>query len=169
MPKEKGKKKTPPVLTDYQGLIKAALEDVKGIETFATGGKLEGAPLPGLSVKGVGPIGLPLSDAQAKHIIEKSTQAPFGRGAETVVDTSVRLCRQVEAADVELGRGFDAAVQKHAQKFCETLGAQKKGEELVEARLYKMVLYEEGGFFKAHKDTEKEPGMFGSLVVQVRY
>ena len=32
MPKEKVKKKTPPVLTEYQRLIKAALEDVKGIE-----------------------------------------------------------------------------------------------------------------------------------------
>ena len=58
------------------------------------------------------------------------SQAPFGRGAETVVDTSVRLCRQVEAADVELGGGFDATVQKQAQKYCTTLGAQKEGEEL---------------------------------------
>ena len=47
------------------------------LETFATGGKLDGAPLPGLSVKGVGPIGLPLSDAQAKQIIEKSTQESY--------------------------------------------------------------------------------------------
>ena len=129
---------------------------------------MEDAPLPGLSVKGVGPIGLPLINAQAKQIIEKSTQAPFGRGAETVVDTSVRLCRQVEAADVELGGNWDAVIQNQAQRYCTTLGAQKEGEEMVEARLYKMVLYEEGGFFKAHKDTEKEPGMFGSLVVQGR-
>ena len=95
------------------------------------------------------------------------SQAPFGRGEETVVDTSVRLCRQVEAADVELGKNWDAAVQTQAQRYCTTLGAQKEGEELVEARLYKMVLYEEGGFFKAHKDTEKEPGMFATLVVQL--
>ena len=95
------------------------------------------------------------------------TQAPFGRGPKTVVDTSVRLCRQVEAADVELGEGWEAVVQRQAQKYCVTLGVQKEGEELVEARLYKMVLYEEGGFFKAHKDTEKEPGMFGTLVVQL--
>ena len=83
------------------------------------------------------------------------------------MDTSVRLCRQVEAADVEVSEGWDATIQRHAQKYGATLGAQKEGEELVEARLYKMVLYEEGGFFKAHKDTEKEPGMFGSLVVQL--
>ena len=35
---------------------------------------VEGA-LPGLSVRGIGTIGLPLIDAQAKVIIEKSTQA----------------------------------------------------------------------------------------------
>ena len=35
---------------------------------------MEGA-LPGLSVRGIGTIGLPLIDAQAKVIIEKSTQA----------------------------------------------------------------------------------------------
>ena len=130
MPKEKGKTKMPPALTDYQRLITTALADVKGIETFATGGRLEDAPLPGLSVKGIGPIGLPLIEAQAKQITDKSTQAPFGRGAETVVDTSVRLCRQVEAADIELGLKWDAVVQTRAQKFCETLGAQKEGEEL---------------------------------------
>ena len=37
----------------------------------------------------------------------------------------------------------------------------------VRANLYKMLLYEKGGHFKTHKDTEKEPGMFGSLLVQL--
>ena len=46
------------------------------------------------------------------------------------MDTSVRLCRQVEAADVELGKNWDAAVQKQAQRYCTTLEAQKEGEEL---------------------------------------
>ena len=36
---------------------------------------MDNAPLPGLSVTGIGPIGLPLSDAQAKLVIKKSTQA----------------------------------------------------------------------------------------------
>ena len=45
------------------------------LQTFATGGKLDDVPLPGLSVTGIGPIGLPLSDAQAKLVIKKSTQA----------------------------------------------------------------------------------------------
>lgn len=30
---------------------------------------------------------------------------------------------------------------------------------------YKLLLYETGAFFKAHKDSEKSPGMFGTLVI----
>ena len=33
------------------------------------------------------------------------------------------------------------------------------------AQPYKLLLYEEGAFFKAHRDTEKVSGMFGTLVV----
>ena len=33
--------------------------------------------------------------------------------------------------------------------------------------MYKLMLYEDGGFIKSHKDTKKEPSMFGSLVVQL--
>ncbi|OCK74373.1 hypothetical protein K432DRAFT_469906 [Lepidopterella palustris CBS 459.81] len=33
------------------------------------------------------------------------------------------------------------------------------------AESYKLLLYEEGAFFKAHRDTEKTPGMFGTLVI----
>ncbi len=33
------------------------------------------------------------------------------------------------------------------------------------AQLYKVLLYEPGGFFVPHKDTEKQAGMFGSLVI----
>ncbi|KAL6064513.1 Fe2OG dioxygenase domain-containing protein [Balamuthia mandrillaris] len=59
--------------------------------------------------------------------------------------------------------------------FCETAGLAKLcAEELghpkperVQASLYKLLLYEEGGFFKPHRDSEKEDGMFASLVVQL--
>lgn len=37
----------------------------------------------------------------------------------------------------------------------------------VEARLYKLLLYQQGGHFSAHQDTEKERGMIGTLVVQL--
>ncbi|MSU36372.1 MAG: 2OG-Fe(II) oxygenase [Pedosphaera sp.] len=35
----------------------------------------------------------------------------------------------------------------------------------VSAELYKLLVYDQGGFFVAHRDTEKAEGMFGTLVV----
>ncbi len=37
----------------------------------------------------------------------------------------------------------------------------------VKATCYKLLLYEEGDFFLPHRDTEKEQGMFGTLVLQL--
>ncbi|RFN45751.1 hypothetical protein FIE12Z_10007 [Fusarium flagelliforme] len=37
----------------------------------------------------------------------------------------------------------------------------------IRAKLYKMLLYEEGAMFKPHTDTEKIPGMFGTLVISL--
>lgn len=37
----------------------------------------------------------------------------------------------------------------------------------VSCTLYKLLLYEEGGHFKPHKDTEKEDRMFGTLIIQL--
>ena len=81
------------------------------------GGKLEGCPLPGLVVEGVGAIALPLQSDQAKSLVKHSVQAPFGRGANTVVDTAVRLCRQVEPAKIQLGGAWNAYIQKRAAAY----------------------------------------------------
>ena len=35
----------------------------------------------------------------------------------------------------------------------------------VSANLYKLLVYETGGLFRPHRDTEKADGMFGTLVV----
>ena len=37
--------------------------------------------------------------------------------------------------------------------------------EPIEAALYKLLVYDEGSFFVSHRDTEKVPGMFATLVV----
>lgn len=38
-------------------------------------------------------------------------------------------------------------------------------ETAVRPEGYKLLLYEEGTFFKAHEDSGKVPGMFGTLVI----
>jgi len=37
----------------------------------------------------------------------------------------------------------------------------------ITASLYKFLLYETGSFFKSHRDSEKEEGMFGTLIIQL--
>ena len=45
--------------------------------------------LPGLEVDGLGPVGLPLTARQAKQLKKLCEQAPYGKGEQTLVDTSV--------------------------------------------------------------------------------
>jgi hypothetical protein len=78
------------------------MDKVKTSGAFSVSGTLPSI-LPGLEVKGVGHIGLPLTEPQAKALIEFSEQAPFGRGEETIVDTDVRQGWQISADDFELG------------------------------------------------------------------
>jgi 2OG-Fe(II) oxygenase superfamily len=37
----------------------------------------------------------------------------------------------------------------------------------IHSRFYKLLFYETGGHFTAHRDTEKEAGMFGTLIIQL--
>jgi hypothetical protein len=59
--------------------------------------------VPRIEVEGVGLIALPLLAAQAKRLIKVATRAPYGHGAETVVDTKVRRTWQIEASRITIG------------------------------------------------------------------
>ena len=59
------------------------------------------APLPCLSIEGLGPVGLPLSETDAKRVIGFASQAPFGQGSETVVNKEVRDTWEIDAARVK--------------------------------------------------------------------
>src|SRR5205085_12506450 len=60
------------------------------------------AVLPGLEVEGLGSIGVPVAPADAKRIIGKASQAPYGRGESTIVDTVVRRVWQLDRSQFEL-------------------------------------------------------------------
>ncbi len=55
----------------------------------------------------------------------------------------------------------------HPAECALALGLDEHQTAHVHANLYKLLLYEPGGHFAAHRDTEKEPGMFATLVVQL--
>jgi len=120
------------------------------------------AVLPGLEVKGVGPIGVPVTPADAKRIMGKASQAPYGRGAATIVDTDVRRVWQLEPSQFTLrNAAWREALAGVVDAVKRDLGIRGK----VNAELYKLLVYEKGSFFKPTRDTEKVPGMFGTLVI----
>jgi len=117
----------------------------------------------------IGRVAYPLCKYQAASIINECADvAPFGKGREAVVGTSLRKAWQIDVKKLTIHDGW---LQTHlptvVKRVCEGLGldANKLG---VKAKLYKMLVYEVGGKFDKHRDTEKEPGVFGSLIIQLR-
>ena len=56
--------------------------------------------VPRIEVEGVGTVALPVLPAQAKALIKAASQAPYGRGSETIIDTKVRKTWQIGAEQV---------------------------------------------------------------------
>src|SRR5215470_5935155 len=142
----------------------ALMDQVQTSGAFAVGGALPSI-LPGLRVKGVGPIGLPLTEHQAKGLIQVSERAPYGRGEETIVDPQVRHSWQISADDVELGNPqWNEALRAAVDQIGQALGLS---DCQIAFELYKLLVYETGSFFASHRDTEKIPNMFATLVVNL--
>lgn len=142
----------------------ALMDKVKTSGTFSVGGTLPSIP-PGLKVKGVGNVALPLLEQQAKALIEFSQQSPFGYGEETIHDTNVRKSWQIAAEDFELTNPqWEEALQEAVAQIGKQLGLD---DCKIEFEQYKLLIYEKGGLFAAHRDTEKVPNMFATLVVNL--
>ena len=127
---------------------------------FAAGTAELLAPL--LEVEGVGPVALPLLPIQARELIGVAEPAPYGRGEETVIDPAVRRCWQIGPDRVRIrGRHWAQTLETILARVAEGLGVDAP----ITAEFYKLLLYDEGSFFVGHRDTEKAPGMFATLVV----
>jgi len=117
---------------------------------------------PSLAIEGVGPVALPLLPEQAERIIGVAEAAPYGRGEETVVDPAVRRCWQIGPDRVRLGgRHWARTLDRIVARAAEGLGVA----DPVTAEFHKLLVYGSGSFFVGHRDTEKAPGMFATLVV----
>lgn len=149
-------------LSHAKGRLLAILKTIKGSGSFAASGV---SPLvhPGLQIEGVGEIGLPVTAGQAKDIISQAKRAPFGKGSQTITDTSVRNVWEMDADQLSFGnKEWEKSIRKIIKKVKKVLGIE---ESSVTASLYKLLVYETGSFFLPHQDSEKEQGMFGTLVV----
>jgi hypothetical protein len=117
---------------------------------------------PGLDVDGLGTIKLPFARGMAKKLIACCRTAPFGKGERTLVDTTVRKTFELDPDGFRLSDAWETAITDATQAVAVQLGLP---ESRLEARLYKLLLYEKGGFFVPHRDSEKHNGMVASLIV----
>jgi hypothetical protein len=149
-------------MEQLKSAILNCLQNLKGSGKFASIHTADFV-FPGLQVDAVGEISFPLNEQQAKDLIQVAHKAPFGKGSKTILDADVRSAWEIDAAKLSFNnpqwKSFLSNVVKKVKK---DLGLEN---HVVEAHLYKLLIYEEGDFFLTHKDSEKEKGMFASLVV----
>ena len=123
------------------------------------------APMPRLTVRGAGALSFPVPEAQVQALIAVAERAPYGKGPATVVDPAVRDCRQIDAAQIHLaGAGWRDTFGRVLAAAADGLGCPA---DRLDARLYKLLIYEPGGFFVSHRDTEKADGMIATLSISL--
>jgi hypothetical protein len=158
----------PKKTTQYDPRLRAVSEALQQVEApgdYCTVGAYAAFPPPCLVVDSVGDIAVPLSNGSAQALIAASHLAPFGHGEQTLVDTQVRNTWELSAGQFRIANpAFSAFVENQIAEACRVpLGIH--ASVTYEAKLYKLLLYETGGKFDQHQDSEKESGMFGTLVV----
>lgn len=139
-----------------------SLESVNRPVTYCTYG-LAPTVLPGLEVKDVGAIALPLLQSQAIQLKGRARQAPYGKGTETIVDTDVRRVWEVDAKETTFANPrWSDTLDDVVATVQSDLGLQ---DHKLKAHFYKLLLYEEGSFFLPHRDGEKLDRMVATLVI----
>ncbi len=146
--------------------------DLKKLEKLLSGVRRPGdffveasfeTALPRVEIADVGTLSFPVPAAQVRQLVAQANRAPFGRGEQTILDESVRKVWQLPPDRVRLGgKSWDKTFARILSAVADGLGCAQAG---VTAELYKLLIYDKGGFFAVHRDTEKTAGMFGTLIV----
>ncbi len=144
------------------GALERVLARVRRPGDFFVHGSLE-APMPRLEIDDVGLLSFPVPESQVAAVLSCSELAPYGRGSETILDTSVRKVWQLAPSKLEIGgKSWPKTLRQILSAVADGLGC---ADVEIAAELYKLLVYDEGAFFKAHRDTEKADGMFGTLLI----
>lgn len=139
------------------------IEDAGRGSAFCSSGNLPAID-PGLIVAGVGPVAIPLKPKQAKQLLDAGRIAPFGKGTKTLTDAKVRRTTELDASQIQLSDQWNEAIAELVTQVAVELGLEA---DRLRAKLYKLLLYETGGHFQRHRDSEKKNGMVASLIVML--
>jgi predicted 2-oxoglutarate/Fe(II)-dependent dioxygenase YbiX len=93
------------------------------------------------------------------EMLAECQESAFGRGAETVFDPSIRKSHEILASQLNKKTVNLLASELRYQTYA--LARHLK----LQLRPYKLVIYQEGGHFDAHRDTVRGDGHIGTLVL----
>ncbi|RXW17212.1 hypothetical protein EST38_g8641 [Candolleomyces aberdarensis] len=135
--------------------------DFKG--KFYFNGTTSTAPNPALTIEGIGLIGLPLPERDAKLIISRALQAPLG--GRTVANTHVGNSWEIEPARLSFRNPkWKQYVDEMASKtICNALGVAA-GTSQLRCELHKLSLYQAGSHFPPYQGTSKVDGVFATII-----
>jgi len=152
--------------TKLESLEKA----VKSIESrFAIGGRISLDRPGAVKVKASGasvsfPCPRSTQREHLKPLLEACAPSPFGQGSETKHDESVRKALQLTPDQFDLvGALANPSIVDKILEEVRTLLVPDAAS--VTARLHKLNVYEEGGFFADHRDTPRSDTHFGTLLL----
>ncbi len=107
----------------------------------------------------------PISGPAAKLLVSQCRQAPFGKGSETLVDTDVRKVWELPPEQFRiLDDDWPETLGRVLEVISQNLWMPKGS---LEAKLYRLLVYEKGSFFVLHRDGQKSDRMVGTLVVSL--
>jgi hypothetical protein len=119
-----------------------------------------------VEVDGVGVVQTPVRAPLAKKLIAVARPAMFGRGEQTLTDTTVRDTWEITSDLVTLsGPAWEATLGAVLDDVRDELGLPPTTK--LRAELHVMLVYGKGQFFLPHQDSEKNDAMVGTLVVSL--
>ena len=117
-----------------------------------------------LDVEGVGACRFPLTPERVAQLIQRSEPSHFGHREMTLHNENVRKSWEIPGSRVHLDPSlWSSRLERGIDRVVRALGFPTGGD--VSASLQKLVLYDAGGFFVPHRDTERDPSMWGTLVI----
>jgi predicted 2-oxoglutarate/Fe(II)-dependent dioxygenase YbiX len=100
-----------------------------------------------------------LSALNIPELLAECEESGFGRGTEAVMDPSVRKSHEIPASKLNA-----KTMESLAGNLKHSISSLARNLDL-ELRPYKLVIYQDGGHFDAHRDTVRGDGHIGTLVL----
>ncbi|KAL9935644.1 hypothetical protein V8E36_005221 [Tilletia maclaganii] len=138
------------------------------LKNFSMGGPADLLPAqPGLIIKGVGPVLLPVMDqAKANAIAAVSEQATRpGHGASTTIDKQVRSSWEIGADKITIENPrWQTGILMITHLIAEKMGLP---DVPITMQLHKLLLSQKGNHVPKHRATDKPDGAFATVVVEL--